>query len=221
MSETKERAKVDLSQGIAASALSDGGMILGQVGKDDVVLARSGNEFFAVRAQCSHYRGQLVEGLVVGDTVRCPWHHACFSLRTGEALRAPALDPIPCWRVEREGDQIFFREPLAASRPTPALASTRDLPQSIVIVGGGAAGVAAAEMVRRRGYDGPVTLISADADPPVDRPNLSQDFLAGEARDDWIPLWGNDFYEKQRIEMVLARRVTSIDSANRVVRLDD
>ena len=221
MSETKQRATIDLSKGVSASALADGGMILGRVGDEDVVLARSGAELFAVRAHCSHYRGPLVKGLVVGDTVRCPWHHACFSLRTGEALRAPALDPIACWRVERDGDRIFVREKLPETRPTPASISTGHRPSSIVVVGGGAAGVAAAEMLRRQGYDGPLTLISADADPPVDRPNLSKDFLAGEAQDDWIPLWPNDFYVEQRIELVLGHRVVSIDPTRRTVRLDD
>src|SRR5262245_12845774 len=176
MSQTKERPTLDLSKGVAASTLTDGGMILGRVGDEDVVLARSGTELFAVRAQCSHYRGPLAEGLIVGDTVRCPWHHACFSLRTGEALRAPALDPIACWRVELEGERIFVREKLPEAPRAPASVSAPQLPSSIVIVGGGAAGVAAAEMLRRRGYDGPLTLISADADPPVDRPNLSKDF---------------------------------------------
>jgi NADPH-dependent 2,4-dienoyl-CoA reductase/sulfur reductase-like enzyme/nitrite reductase/ring-hydroxylating ferredoxin subunit len=216
--ENSEQPKLDLSTGVAASSLPDGGMILGRVGDDDVVLARSGTELFAIRAQCSHYRGPLVEGIIVGDTVRCPWHHACFSLRTGEPLRAPALDPIPCWRVERDGDRIYVREKLPTAQPSPI---TGQKPSSIVIVGGGAAGVSAAEMVRRRGYDGPVALISADADPPVDRPNLSKDFLAGEAQDDWIPLWGNDFYEEHRIDLTLSRRVTSIDTSQRIVRLDD
>jgi NADPH-dependent 2,4-dienoyl-CoA reductase/sulfur reductase-like enzyme/nitrite reductase/ring-hydroxylating ferredoxin subunit len=221
MSKNTEKANLDLSKGIAASTLTDGGMILGHVGDEDVVLARSGDELFAVRAQCSHYRGPLVKGLLVGDTVRCPWHHACFSLRTGEALRAPALDPIACWRVDREGDRIFVREKLPAAPTAPPLTPNRQLPSSIVIVGGGAAGVAAAEMVRRQGYDGSVTLINADGDPPIDRPNLSKDFLAGEAQDDWIPLWPSDFYKEQRIDLVLGRRVTSIDTAKRSVRIDD
>jgi NADPH-dependent 2,4-dienoyl-CoA reductase/sulfur reductase-like enzyme/nitrite reductase/ring-hydroxylating ferredoxin subunit len=221
MSEKSEQATVDLSKGVAASTLTDGGMILGRVGDQEVVLARSGTELFAIRAHCSHYRGPLVKGLVVGDTVRCPWHHACFSLRTGEALRAPALDPIACWRVEREGDRIFVREKLPEAPPAAPSVSARQWPSSIVIVGGGAAGVAAAEMLRRQGYDNPLTLISADADPPVDRPNLSKDFLAGEAEDDWIPLWPNDFYGEKRIELVLGRRVVSIDPAQRTVHLDD
>jgi NADPH-dependent 2,4-dienoyl-CoA reductase/sulfur reductase-like enzyme/nitrite reductase/ring-hydroxylating ferredoxin subunit len=195
-------------------------MILGRVGDDEVVLARAGADLFAIGAHCSHYRGPLAEGLVIGDTVRCPWHHACFSLRTGEAVRAPALDPIACWRVEREADRIFVREKLPEARRAPAQAAARQRPSSVVIVGGGAAGVAAAEMLRRHGYDDSLTLISADADPPVDRPNLSKDFLAGQAQDDWIPLWSSDFYEKLRIELVLGRRVVSIDPTRRTVRLD-
>src|SRR6476619_4737736 len=160
MSETKQRATIDLGKGVAASAPTDGGMILGRVGDEEVVVARSGAELFAIRAHCSHYRGPLVEGLVVGDTVRCPLHHACFSLRTGEALRAPALDSIACWQVERSGDMVFVRGKLAdqPKRQPPAA------PASIVIAGGGAAGLAAADMLRREGYGGPLTMISADSD---------------------------------------------------------
>src|SRR6185436_4037125 len=220
MGEQKKKPTIDLSKGVPAAGLEDGGIILGHVGDKDVVLVRSGSELFAVGANCTHYRGPLAEGLVVGDTIRCPLHHACFSLRTGEALRAPALDPIACWRIEREGDRIFVRDKIQTAEQARAIpTSTR--PSSIVIVGGGAAGVAAAEMLRREGYDGTLTMISADADPPVDRPNLSKDYLAGEAQDDWIPLWPNDFYVEQRIELVLGRRVSSIDPTKRSVLLDD
>jgi NADPH-dependent 2,4-dienoyl-CoA reductase/sulfur reductase-like enzyme/nitrite reductase/ring-hydroxylating ferredoxin subunit len=215
-------ATTDLSAGVTATALADGGLMLGRVGDEDVVLARSGTEFFAVGARCTHYRGPLAQGIVVDGTVRCPLHHACFSLRTGEALRAPALDPIACWRVVREGDRIFVREKMQTSRRSLAESTPASgLPSSIVIVGGGAAGVAAAEMIRREGYEAPLTMISADADPPVDRPNLSKDYLAGEAQDDWIPLWPNEFYAERRIEMVLGRRVNSIDVSRRTVRLED
>ena len=219
MSEQSPKATTDLTVGVPAASLADGAMILGRVGDAEVVLARSGDEFFAVRAHCTHYRGPLVSGIVVGDTVRCPLHHACFSLRRGEALRAPALDPLVCWRVDREGDRIFVREKLET--PAATAGAVRESPASIVIVGGGAAGVAAAEMLRRQGYDGPVTMISADADPPVDRPNLSKDYLAGEAQEDWIPLWPDSFYSEQRIDMLLGRRASSIDTARRVVHLDD
>src|ERR1700742_1744250 len=103
----------DLAQGIALAELADGGKLVGHVGDETVLLVRRGARVFAVGAVCTHYSGPLVEGLIVDDTVRCPWHHACFSLRTGEALRAPALDPIPCWRVEVIGGTIHIREKLA------------------------------------------------------------------------------------------------------------
>src|SRR5690606_20593677 len=127
----------------------------------------------------THYSGPLGEGIVVDDTVRCPWHHACFSLRTGEALQAPAFDPLSCWKVERRGDKVFVTEKLPR-QATPA--PERDpggQPQRIVIIGGGAAGFAAAEMLRRRNFAGELTMLSADGDAPYDRPNLSKDYLAG------------------------------------------
>jgi NADPH-dependent 2,4-dienoyl-CoA reductase/sulfur reductase-like enzyme/nitrite reductase/ring-hydroxylating ferredoxin subunit len=222
MNEDNNAQSADLTKGVDAATLADGDLLLGHVGEDEVVLARSGNDLFAIGARCTHYRGPLARGIVVGDTVRCPLHHACFSLRTGEPLRAPALDPIACWRVEREGNRVFVREKTpAVTKPPVATAARRPLPASIVIVGGGAAGVAAAEMIRREGYDGPLTMISADTDPPVDRPNLSKDFLAGEAQPDWIPLWPPEFYAQKNIEIVLGRRVLSIDTAKKTVKLDD
>jgi len=220
MSEETPRTTTDLTQGVPAASLVDGGMIAGRVGDADVLLARVGDEFFAVRALCTHYRGPLVDGLIVDDTVRCPLHHACFSLRTGEALRAPALDPLVCWRVDREGDRIFVREQLDP-QPSPGSSAAGEPPSSVVIVGGGAAGVSAAEMLRRQGYGGPLTMISADSDLPVDRPNLSKDYLAGEAEEDWIPLWPASFYAEQHIDVLLNRRVTAIDTGRRSVQLDD
>src|SRR6187401_2415022 len=123
----------DLSQGVAFTDLADGAMLLGHVGDDQVLLARQGAELFAVAASCSHYHGPLAEGLLVGDTVRCPWHHACFSLRTGEAVAAPALSPVSCWQTEMRGDRLYVIGKKAdLPRRTPPKA-----PSSIVIVGGG------------------------------------------------------------------------------------
>ena len=208
----------DLAAGVPASSLASGAMLLGRVGEDDVVLARRGDRFFAVGAACTHYHGALADGLVVGDTVRCPLHHACFSLETGEALRAPALDPIACWRVERQGETVFVRDKIPApNAKRPASAGAAQAPSSIVIVGGGAAGLAAADMLRRERYDGPIAMVSADADPPVDRPNLSKDYLAGEAQADWIPLWPSDLYAERRVELILGTRAASIDPAARAV----
>jgi NADPH-dependent 2,4-dienoyl-CoA reductase/sulfur reductase-like enzyme/nitrite reductase/ring-hydroxylating ferredoxin subunit len=217
MGSSKKSDGPDLTQGILLSTLADGGMLVGRVGEDEVLVARSGNEVFAVGAHCTHYHGPLGDGLIVGDTVRCPWHHACFSLRTGMPERAPALDPIDCWKVERNGDRVVVREKRApAATPTVGTGA----PASVVIVGGGAAGQAAAEVLRREGYVGPITMISADTAGPVDRPNLSKDYLAGTAKADWIPLRGPEFYDEQRIELLLQTRVTGIDAGKKTVTLD-
>jgi apoptosis-inducing factor 3 len=223
MAETEDPKKRDFEDGVFVRDLADGAMALGQVDGEDVVLVRRGDEFLAVGANCTHYHGMLSQGLVVGDTLRCPLHHACFSLRTGEALRAPALDPIPHWRVERIGDRVFVREKLAGPdrKHLRASAAGRSLPASVVIIGGGAAGLGAADMLRREGYDGPLTMISADDWPPYDRPNLSKDFLVGAAPDEWMRLRLPDFYREQNIDLVLNSRVTALDIPRKNVQLEN
>jgi len=213
-----ETPKPDFKNGFLVNKLADGGMVAGQLSGEDMLLARRGDEFFAIGAFCTHYHGPLADGLMVGDTVRCPWHHACFSLRTGEALRAPALDPLARWKVEKVGNKIFVGEKLDEPGPKPAPSSA---PSSVVIVGGGAAGLAASDMLRREGYQGPITIISADEAPPADRPNLSKDYLAGTASEDWIPLRPPDFYKDRKIDLVLGSRVASLNVKQKQVKLEN
>ena len=212
----------DLTQGIAISELAGGAIVRGKVGDEEVVVLQRGADVLALGAHCTHYRGPLADGLVVGDTIRCPWHHACFDLRTGEPVRAPALDPIACWRVERHDNMVFVREklPTAPKKRAPA-GETAKWPDSVVIVGGGAAGFAAADMLRREGYDRPLTMVSADEAPPCDRPNLSKDYLAGSAQEDWIPLRSDDFYADERIDLILKAQVTALDLGKRRIQLSD
>ena len=212
----------DLAAGIAVTEVSEGKLLAGHVGEEAVLLTRQGDEWFAIGAVCSHYSGPLAEGLMVGDTVRCPWHHACFSLRTGQALRPPALNDVPCWEVEQKGNMVFVRG--KAPRPGPRAASqpsSRPSPESIVIVGAGAAGNSAAETLRRDGYQGPITLFDPDPDAPYDRPNLSKDYLAGSAQEDWIPLHPPEFYAERNIRIVRDHRVTALEPGRHQVRLDD
>ena len=210
---------LDFRAGVSIEQLPEGVATAGRAGDDEILVVRRGDDILAVGGHCTHYHGPLADGIVVGDTVRCPWHHACFSLRTGQAVRAPALDPIACWRVERREDIVFVREKIAEIAEPARAPVSASSPRSIVIVGGGAAGFAAAERLRRLGYDGALTMLSADDAPPVDRPNLSKDYLAGTAKEDWIPLKPPAFYAENRIDLQLNTQVTAIDLAGRRVHV--
>jgi apoptosis-inducing factor 3 len=210
----------DLTAGVSVDTLQDGRLLPGHVSQEPVLIARRGDELFAVGATCSHYGGPLAEGLMVGDTVRCPWHHACFSLRTGAAVRAPALSPIARWAVERRDGKVFVRNKIEAPVPKGRTTGSADkAPEKIVIVGGGAAGFAAAERLRREQWNGSVVMLSDDDAPPVDRPNLSKDYLAGTAPEDWVPLRPQSFYADNGIELRLKTAVTEIDARAREVAL--
>src|SRR5437016_2652194 len=195
----------------------DGGMLLGHAFGEAVLVARQGRELFAIGATCTHYGGPLAKGLMVDCTVHCPWRHARFDLRTGEAIAAPALNNVACYKIEKRGERFFVIGKIdknAERRP-------KSSPVSVVIIGAGAAGGAAAEMLRREGYDGPVTLIGADESLPYDRPNLSKDYLAGNAPEEWIPLRPPEFYREQKIDALTNTTVTSIDLKPKQVTLSD
>ena len=208
----------DFTGGVPVDDVTDGNMLLGHAHGEQVLLVRHGDELFAVGAWCPHYGAPLADGLVVDDTIRCPWHHACFGLRSGEALRAPALDPIECWRVEQHDGKAYVRERLQTPRPRRTLATS---PHSVVIVGGGAAGNAAAEMLRREGYSGSIVMLSADGSLPCDRPSLTKGYLAGTVDAQSAILRSRAFYEEHGIDLKLNARVTAIDTVARRVRLLD
>jgi NADPH-dependent 2,4-dienoyl-CoA reductase/sulfur reductase-like enzyme/nitrite reductase/ring-hydroxylating ferredoxin subunit len=217
--EKTELSGPDLTRGVALSDLADSGMLLGHAGGEQVLLVRQGAEVFAIGHQCTHYHGSLADGLAGDGTVRCPLHHACFDLRTGEALRTPALDPIDCWKVEQRDRKIFVGEKRA---PAPRLShgrGTGNAPERIVIVGGGAAGFAAAERLRREHFQGSIVMLSNEDAPPIDRPNLSKDYLAGNAPEEWMPLRPDNFYAENGIDLRLNANVTAIDRPARQVVL--
>ena len=231
---SEEKAKLsgpDLTQGVELSTIPDGTMLLGHARGEPVLLVRRGDELFAIGAICTHYGAPLEQGLLVGDTVRCPWHHACFSLRTGEALRAPALDPVSRWRVEEVRDvarqftpveqrvgAVYVREKLESVGSRPSRRAAASTPGTVVIVGGGAAGNAAAETLRHEGYSGRITMLSADESMPCDRPNLSKGYLAGAASDESNLLRSAKFYKDHKIDLHLGARVAAIDIAEPACR---
>jgi NADPH-dependent 2,4-dienoyl-CoA reductase/sulfur reductase-like enzyme/nitrite reductase/ring-hydroxylating ferredoxin subunit len=213
MGHAKELSGPDLATGVELASLAEGKPLLGHAQGESVMLVRRGATVHAIGATCTHYSGPLAEGLVVGETVRCPWHHACFDLRTGQALGAPALDPVACYEVSVRGSRVAV-----GAKQSHKPASPPQSPASVVIVGAGAAGAAAAEKLRRLGYTGPIALVAGEAPGPIDRPNLSKDFLAGTAPMEWVTLRDDGFYQKMKIELVRDQAV-AIDTREKAVTL--
>ena len=215
MSGPQELSGPDLAAGIALAELADGALLQGHAQGEPVLLARRGEEVFALGAHCTHYGAPLADGLLAGETLHCPWHHACFAVRTGEAIGAPALNDLPRYAVVREGDRVRVGEKL----PPPPRPRRPGGPPSIVIAGAGGAGNAAAEMLRREGYGGRIVLVGREEDVPYDRPNLSKDYLAGTAPEEWIPLRPREFYAEQEIELRLGREIAALDVAGQRLQL--
>jgi NADPH-dependent 2,4-dienoyl-CoA reductase/sulfur reductase-like enzyme/nitrite reductase/ring-hydroxylating ferredoxin subunit len=212
----------DLTAGIPANSLAEGVPLLGHVQDEPVILVRRGAEVFAIGATCSHYGGPLVDGLVVDDTVRCPWHHACFSLRTGEALGAPALSPVAGYEIVQRAGQVFVTGKRAKPGSVRRVARPGTVaPRSVAIVGAGAAGNSAADELRHLGFEGGITLIDRDQEAPYDRPNLSKDYLAGTVQEEQLPLHASAYYEKQKVELVRGRQVTALDRDRKCLTFDD
>ena len=159
----------DFARGVKLADIAEGASLSGRVGDEPVLLSKIDGSLFAVSATCTHYGGDLAKGLARGASVRCPLHHACFSLRTGEVLRGPALDPVARWTVEVEDDRAFVREKL--DTPSREERLKTDV-EKVLIVGGGAAGLACANRLRKLGYEGAITILRADRDAPYDRPTL-------------------------------------------------
>jgi NADPH-dependent 2,4-dienoyl-CoA reductase/sulfur reductase-like enzyme/nitrite reductase/ring-hydroxylating ferredoxin subunit len=226
----------DLENGVRISSVLAGDMVAGHAFGEPVLLAHVEPNWFAIGAKCTHYGAPLAEGVLVGETIRCPWHHACFELRNGAASHAPALNDLACYDVALENDIVRVtgkrtggqlrgsgKQPRGSRAPEKVVIEPNPIagPSSVLIIGAGAAGNACAEMLRREGYRGPVTLVDGDRDAPYDRPNLSKDFLAGNAPEDWLPLHPKEFYETQRLEILPGVTVQDIDPKTRTVRLSD
>ena len=202
--------------GLAEADLSEDTPVEGHAAGEGVIVVRRGADIFAIGARCSHYGGPLAEGVVTGDSIRCPWHHARFDLGSGQAVAAPALSPVACWKVERRAGRVFVGGKVdAPTRKRLALAALR----RVVVVGAGAAGACAVESLRTEGYDGELALIGRDDSVPVDRPNLSKDYLAGTAPEEWIPLRSKEFYAEQRVDLELGVAASAIDTRAKTVAL--
>jgi apoptosis-inducing factor 3 len=196
--------------------LQNGEMRRVEVDGKAIVLAQVDGEHFAFKASCTHYGGPLDEGVLKGHTVMCPWHHACFDIRNGLRVEPPALNDLATYPVKIAGGQATITIPEGSAAPTNEAGADN---RSFVIIGGGAAGHVAAEELRRIGFSGKITIVSAVPTVPVDRPNLSKDYLDGHAKPEWMPLRDKDWYAKRNIELKLDTPVEAVDPKAKTLKL--
>ena len=210
------------------SEFTDGEMRQVSVEGKEILLARVNGKFYAVGATCTHYGAPLVDGVLNGERLVCPWHHACFNITSGDLREPPAFDALPRYDVKIENEHVVVRIPVDASdRRTPSMAkramTKRDGKDErlFVIAGGGAAGYTAAQTLREDGFTGRVVLITREDQLPYDRPNLSKEYLQGNAEPSWLPLRSEDFFAEHDIELIRSAEIKRIDAAKKTIELAD
>jgi apoptosis-inducing factor 3 len=201
--------------------LADGQMKDVRVGDTDVLLARVDGQYYALYPKCAHYQAPLQKGLLHGHRLICPWHNACFDVRNGLRLEAPALNGLTTHEVRIENDQVLVRLTTdKQSMTNPLVAADESNTETCVIVGSGGAGAFAAEALREGGFTGRIIMLTQSQEGPYDRPNCSKNYLQGKAPDAWMPLRDDAFYKNYGIEIRTSQRVTYLDPATKQIELE-
>jgi apoptosis-inducing factor 3 len=207
---------LDLTQWIEVQAAPDGGILAGVVGNDRVFVWRKRNRLKAYNADCPHLGGPLNEGIVSGGTIRCPWHHACFDLATGEATAAPAFDPLLSYTVTLDGDRFCVKP--GHANATRRRARREDSTAGMAIIGSGAAGFAAADAICQLGWQGGLTIFSEEPEQPYDRTLLTKDYLEGSFGDDRLAIARHSLADLN-VDFEGGASVQKIEPGNKRLRL--
>jgi NADPH-dependent 2,4-dienoyl-CoA reductase/sulfur reductase-like enzyme/nitrite reductase/ring-hydroxylating ferredoxin subunit len=203
--------------------LHDGEMKEIIIGENKILLSCIDGKYYATGASCTHYGAPLSTGVLKNNKVVCPWHHASFDLTNGNNGDPPALDDLSTFPVRIKNDDVIVELPDSFSgRQTHKMSSynpDKD-DRTFVILGAGAAGEAAAETLRKENFEGRILMITRENRLPYDRPNLSKEYLSGDAPYEWMPLRSADFYEKADIE-IMHKEVSEVDIQNREILFTD
>lgn len=202
--------------------LKDGQMKEVTVGEQKVLLVRTHGQYSAVGSKCSHYNAPLIKGVVVGTRVRCPFHGACFNVRTGDIEDYPGLDSLPCYKTKVEDGNVYVsisKKFLKVTKRVKEMCSVApDIKHTILLIGGGPASLVCAETLRQNCYQGRVVIITKDSLPPIDKPKLSKALNVDSIS---ILLRSDDFYQQYGIEVWTQKEVVSVNPANKEVKMSD
>ncbi|XP_050934833.1 LOW QUALITY PROTEIN: apoptosis inducing factor mitochondria associated 4 [Lates calcarifer] len=202
--------------------LKDGQMKEVTVGDQNVLLVRTHGQYSAIGNKCSHYNAPLVKGALVGDRVRCPFHGACFNVRTGDIEEYPGLDCLPSYKVKVEDGKVYVsinkKTIMLTKRVKEMCSLAPDIKHTILLIGGGPASLVCAETLRQNCYQGRIIMVTKDTLPPFDKPKLSKAMNLDSSS---ILLRSSDFYQQYGIEVWTQKEVVSVNSANKAVMLND
>ncbi|XP_055003884.1 apoptosis inducing factor mitochondria associated 4 [Boleophthalmus pectinirostris] len=202
--------------------LKDGEMKAVEVGDAKVLLVRTRGQYTAIGSKCSHYGAPLIKGVLVGDRVRCPFHGACFNVKTGDIEDYPGLDSLPCYKVTVTNGQVYVtinkKTMMQTKRVKEMCSVTPDLKHTIVLIGGGPASLVCAETLRQNNYKGRIIMITKDSLPPFDKPKLSK---AMNEDSNNLLLRSRDFFHEFGIDLWTQKEVISVNTADKVMKLSD
>ncbi len=188
----------------------------------NVLLCRINDKFSALGATCTHYGAPLEKGLLKGDTIICPWHHARFDAKNGDLLEPPAMDALPVFELKIEGESIRINVPdeiPGSRRPDMSKEDSKADKRTFVILGAGASAYFAAQAMRENGFQGKIIMVTRENRKPYDRPNLSKDYLAGSAEPEWMPLRADEFFDEYGIEIKESVSIEGVDFKEKLVSL--
>ncbi|KAF7219010.1 apoptosis inducing factor mitochondria associated 4 [Nothobranchius furzeri] len=202
--------------------LQDGQMREVAVDDQKVLLVRIQGQYSAVGSRCSHYSAPLIKGALVGDRVRCPFHGACFNVRTGDIEEYPGLDSIPSYKVKVEDGKVYVtinkKSLTLTKRVKEMFAIQPGTKHTVLLIGGGPASLVCAETLRQNCYPGHIVIVTKDSLPPIDKPKLSK---AMNLESSSILLRSGDFYQQYAIEMWMGKEVVSVHPPDKVVKMSD
>jgi apoptosis-inducing factor 3 len=204
--------------------LQNGQMQQIAVGDSQILLAKINDKFYVTGAFCTHYGAPLEKGILSGETIVCPWHNACFNAIAGQQEQPPGLNSLATFLTRVEGEEVLVKLPDEIPQQRTLLMSkcvSKVDNRTYVVLGAGAAGTAAVERLRQKGFQGRVILVSAEEKLPYDRTKLSKKYLQGKVEEDSLPVRSCDFYEQHGIELRFGKAVIQVDALNKSIIFED
>ncbi|KAF2170119.1 hypothetical protein M409DRAFT_19725 [Zasmidium cellare ATCC 36951] len=176
-----------------------------------VLLAKVKDEVHALSAKCTHYGAPLAKGVLSGDgRLTCPWHGACWNVKTGDIEDAPAPDPLQKFEiVEKDGSVYIKGEEAAikANRRNMSIKCQAKGNDQVVVVGRGSGAFGAIDGLRAGGYTGSIINIAEEESTPFDRTKLSKALIGDVSK---LELRSKDYYKEGSVDLVTGT-VKSVD----------